>query len=84
MERSNSRKKTVFIGGFLALMVSFGILSLFELLDNSFTDVDEIISYLQLPVLGTIPKINYLNKSRINVAIPFIIVIFAIMMIIFI
>jgi len=84
MERSNSRKKVVFIGGFLALIVSFGILSLFELLDNSFTDVDEIISYLQLPVLGTIPKITYLTKSRINVAIPFIIVIFTIIMIIFI
>jgi len=64
MERANSRIKIVIIGGFIALIVGFALFSIVEFLDNSFMDIDEIENYLQLSVLGAIPKLNYLNKSR--------------------
>lgn len=80
IERANSRKKTVFIGCFLAALVSFALFSLFEYLDDSFTDLDEIEKYLQLPVIGTVSKLNYFanfnNKIILYLAIPTIIIIF--------
>ncbi len=63
MERANSRKKSAIIGVLLAFLVSIGLFSLVEILDNSFDDLDEIGDFLQLPVIGTVPKIPYLKKS---------------------
>ena len=71
MERANSRKRIVIIGGFLAVIISLALFSIVELLDDSFTDIDEIENYLQLSVLGSIPKLNYLTKSRIKIALYF-------------
>lgn len=69
MERTNSRKKIVIIGGLLAMLVSLSIFSIAELLDNSFSEIEEIENYLQLSVLGAVPNIKFLNKSRTRVAV---------------
>jgi len=71
MERSNSKKKIVIICGFFAVIVSFALFSIVEFLDNSFTDIKEIENYLQISVLGAIPKLEYLKKSRKKIALYF-------------
>jgi polysaccharide biosynthesis transport protein len=66
MERVNSRKKAVIIGVLLGALIGIGLFSVIEILDTSFSEVDEIEDFLQLPVIGTVPKINYLKKSQLT------------------
>jgi len=66
IERSNSRKKVLIIGVLLGGIISISIFSLLELLDNSFSEVEEIENYLQLPVIGAIPKIDCFDNTKIN------------------
>ena len=37
------------------------------MLDKSFTNVDEIESYLQTPVIGTVPEIKYLVEIKLEI-----------------
>lgn len=64
MGRANSRKKVAAIGALFGVLVSFGLFTLFEYLDNSFTDITEIEDYLQLPVVGTVARLNFLCKPK--------------------
>ena len=50
-------KLNIAIAFFLGLMVSVGIVFLMEYLDNTIKTENDIEKYLQLPVLGIIPKI---------------------------
>ena len=47
---------------FMAILIGmasgFGLISLIELMDHSFKNVEAVEKYLSLPVLGTVPPIN--------------------------
>ena len=54
---SPNKKLNIAIAFFLGLMVSLGVVFLMEYLDNTIKTENDIQKYLDLPVLGTIPRI---------------------------
>ena len=52
------------IGLFLGLAVGVALILLMELLDKSFLDVQEASTYLNVPLLGAISKINTVESIR--------------------
>ncbi len=57
-----NRIKIIIMGVALSLMIGVGAVFLSEFFDKSFNTVDEIEEVLGLPVIGVIPKIEYLKK----------------------
>lgn len=55
---SPNKKLNITIGFFLGLMLSVGIVFLIEYLDNTIKTENDVEKYLNLPILGTIPKID--------------------------
>ena len=53
-------KKGIF-GGVFGLMLGFGMVLLIEFLDKTIKSVDDVKRCLKLPVLGTIPQIDFNN-----------------------
>ncbi len=49
------------IGGVFGLMLGMGIVLLIEFLDKTIKTVDDVKRTLKLPVLGTIPRIDFTN-----------------------
>lgn len=52
-----NKKLNMAIGFFLGLMASIGIVFLMEYLDNTLKTENDVEKYLELPVIGVIPKI---------------------------
>jgi len=79
---SPNRIKILGIGIALGLMLGFGAVMLMEVLDNSFKRVEDVTTYLNLNVIGTIPKmeIPFADTTRkkvplaIGVSVSFILV----------
>ncbi len=57
------RKKIVFMGVLLGLVIGGGVLLLVEIMDNSFKRVEDIEAATQLRVLAAIPKIEALSVT---------------------
>ena len=53
---SPNKKLNIAIAFFLGLMVSIGIVFLLEYLDSTIKTENDVEKYLQLPILGTIPR----------------------------
>ena len=53
-----NKKKIVFTGIILSMIIGFSLAYLLDYIHNSITDIDEIESELQLPVYGMIPHIS--------------------------
>ncbi len=51
-------KLNVVIGFVLGLMLSVGFVLLREFLDRTIKDEDDVVKYLELPLLGSVPSIN--------------------------
>ncbi|WP_207652890.1 YveK family protein [Anaeromicrobium sediminis] len=56
----------VAIAGVLGLMVSFGLVFLLEYLDNTIKNPEDVEKHLGLPVIGTIPQMDNMNKKKIK------------------
>ena len=56
------RIKILFMGLALGLMIGGATAIIMELLDTSFKKVEDVETYLGLPVLGIAPKVEFLNK----------------------
>lgn len=56
------RVKITLLGCLLGLVLGGGSVILSEFLDHSFKKVEEVEEYLSLKVLGTVPRIEYLEK----------------------
>jgi len=54
--------KIIIMGVALGLIIGVGAVFLSEFFDKSFNTVDEVEEVLGLPVIGVIPKIEYLKK----------------------
>ena len=63
---SPNRKKIVFMGLVLGIMVGFGAILLIEYFDDSFKKVEDVENYLNIPVLAIIPRISipYYSKKK--------------------
>ena len=53
-----NRLKLVIMGIGLGIAIGIGIIFLLEYMDHSFKNVEDVEKYLNLPVLGTIPRIE--------------------------
>lgn len=63
---SPNRKKMMFMGLILGVMIGVGAILMMEFLDDSFRKVEDVETYLKLPVLATIPYIStpYSSKKK--------------------
>jgi len=52
------------IGGVLGLMLSIMLVFFMEFLDHSFKSKEEVEQYLELPVLGTIPYVDFNHQLK--------------------
>jgi len=70
---SPKRVKILGMGVALGLMLGFGAIMVMELLDSSFKKVEDLSEFLNIPVIGTIPKMNLpfgnVSKKRVPIAI---------------
>ena len=57
-------KKLMVVAFMLGSMLGFGIVFLLEYTDHSFKNVEEVERYLSLPVLATIPRMDFLTPER--------------------
>ncbi len=55
---SPNKKMNIAIAFLLGLMVSVGISFLLEFLDNTYNNKEQLEKELDIPVIGTIPKIE--------------------------
>jgi polysaccharide chain length determinant protein (PEP-CTERM system associated) len=53
-----NKKKIAFLAVAMGMAIGFGVTFLLEYFDRSFRSVDEVRSYLDIPVLAAIPKLN--------------------------
>jgi len=61
-----SKKKLLAVGLMLGLGLGFGLVYGMEYIDRSFRTVEDVQSYLSLPVLGTIPEIAFQPEAASN------------------
>ncbi len=84
---SPKRLKILGMGIALGLAIGFGAIMLVELLDNSFKKVEDVAEYLNLQVIGTIPRMDLpfsaSSKKRMPLAIGFSISFLLVLLIIF-
>ncbi|MGU8237649.1 YveK family protein [Clostridium perfringens] len=59
---SPNKKLNIFIAFVLGLMVGVGVVLLLEYLDNTFKSREELEKTLELPIIGTIPNYNNMEK----------------------
>ena len=59
-------KKLIVIGLMFGLVVGGGLILLRELLDTTFKKVEDVEGYLHLPVVGVIPDIVSVKKTRLG------------------
>ena len=57
------RNKILLIGAFIGMAMGLGLVWFRESLDQSFHTISEVESYLELPVLATIPNLNEEKKA---------------------
>ncbi len=66
-----NRLGIILIAMVVGIFLGFGMISMLEMVDHSFRNVEEVEKYLTLPVLGTIPPIEmeggYKNWSKQNI-----------------
>jgi capsular polysaccharide biosynthesis protein len=61
---SPSHKKNLIIGMFAGLVISCGIVALFTIMDDSIKSEGDIVKYLDLPMLASVPdRKDYINKQ---------------------
>jgi len=58
------KKKDVILAGFVGLLTSLCSIFLFEYLDNTIKTSEDVEKYLELPVLGTIPKMKSIKGGK--------------------
>jgi succinoglycan biosynthesis transport protein ExoP len=56
------KRKIALFSGLIGLMIGIGAVIIAETLDHSFKDVEEVESYLNLKVLGTVSRVNKLTQ----------------------
>lgn len=56
-------KKNVIIGAIAGFIVSFAILFVYELFDTTITNANDLIRDFELPVLGTVPMLDSIDKA---------------------
>ena len=56
---NHDKKQKAAAGGIFGLMLGLGVVLMTEFLDKSLKSVDDIRRFLKLPVLGTIPQIDF-------------------------
>lgn len=61
---SPNMRRNVMIGLIIGFIVSFGLVIVYCLFDTSITSAKDIEREFNIPVLGTIPKIEKTNKSK--------------------
>ncbi|MDK0707374.1 MAG: Wzz/FepE/Etk N-terminal domain-containing protein [Clostridium perfringens] len=59
---SPNKKRNIFIGFVLGIMVGMGVIFLLEYLDNTFKSREELEKTLGLPIIGAIPDYNNMDK----------------------
>lgn len=59
-----NRRKMMFMGLILGLMIGLGTIMVIEFFDDSFKKVEDVENYLKLPVLATIPRISIPYSSK--------------------
>jgi len=56
---NRDKKQKAALGGIVGLMMGIGVVLVTEVMDKSIKSVDDIRRFLKMPVLGTIPKIDF-------------------------
>lgn len=56
---NRDKKQKAAIGGIVGLILGVGVVLVTEVLDKSIKSVDDVRRFLKMPVLGTIPKIDF-------------------------
>lgn len=59
---SPNKKRNIFIGFVLGIMVGMGVIFLLEYLDNTFKSREELEKTLGLPIIGAIPDYDSIEK----------------------
>ena len=59
---SPNKKLNILIAFILGLMVGVGVVLLMEYLDNTFKSREELEKTLDLPIIGSIPDYNNMEK----------------------
>ena len=59
-----STNQVILVALIMGLGVGAGFVYLLEFIDQSFKSVDEVENYLGLVVLGTVPKVEFINRAQ--------------------
>lgn len=59
-----STNQVILVSLIMGLGVGAGFIYLLEFIDQSFKSVDEVENYLGLVVLGTVPKVEFVDKAQ--------------------
>lgn len=62
-ELSQGRATKIVLGGFIGLLIGFGIVFLLELLDDTVSKKDELEKVLSIPILGQVPLLEDENNN---------------------
>lgn len=62
-ELSQGRAAKIVLGGFIGLLISFGIVFLLELLDDTVSKKGELEKVLSIPILGQVPLLEDENNN---------------------
>jgi len=58
---NSDKKQKAAIGGFMAMFMGVGLVFVIEFMDKSLKTASDVKKYLRLPILGTIPQIDFEN-----------------------
>ncbi len=59
LPNNTDKKQMAAVGGFAGLFLGFALILVIEFLNKSIKTADEVRKYLKLPILGTIPQVDF-------------------------